>query len=260
MCFLHRSMLLEKGGIALNKITSKIVLLVVCAFLSFMLTYKFKMFGSVNNISPNNAETNSKLMSQIDTLNQERKKIEKQNDEITAKLKGYEEVAARIVGVDKDVEELNKARMLLGVTDAQGVGVVFTLTPKAISFTNSKKPADYASDIELTYIINELNNAGAEGICINEKRITTQSGIRTSSGNDYILVNDEKISPKAKITIKAIGNKVKLQEHLKKLDIAKYSALLLYELKIELQDSIVIPKYERKYMDYYLKSDNKVVP
>ena len=241
----------------MEKATSRIVLVVVCALLSFMLTYKFKMLGSANGVSPNNSESNNKLMSQIDTLNEEKKNIEKQNDEIMAKLKSYEKIAAQTSGVDKDIEELNKARMLLGIVDAQGGGVIFTLTPKVVSFANTDKVIDYVSDRELTYIVNELNDAGAEAICINEKRITSQSGIRTSSGNSYILVNDEKISPKAKIIIKAIGDKVKLQEQLKKLNVTKYNAILSYDMKIEMGDLVMIPKYTKRYISDFLKSENK---
>ena len=94
-------------------------------------------------------------------------------------------------------------------------------------------------DTDVLSVINELKNAGAEAISINDQRIIPTTGI--ICGGNIIDINDEKVG--APFEIKAIG----LPEQLAALDrpggylelLRSYSV----EAKLEKSNSITIPKY-----------------
>ncbi|MBQ7258281.1 MAG: DUF881 domain-containing protein [Abditibacteriota bacterium] len=100
---------------------------------------------------------------------------------------------------------LNKTKKLAGTGDLKGPGVVITLidSPKANDPT-IQGPIDHllihAEDI--LSIVNELNNAGAEAISVNDQRITSRTSIRCAG--TQILVNQEIVA--APFIIRAIGD------------------------------------------------------
>ena len=142
--------------------------------------------------------------------------------------------------------------MLLGSADVQGTGIILYLTPKKNVFS-SNVVAQYLTDNELVYIVNELFFAGAEAISINDKRITMQTGIKSSNGNSFILINDEKVSPKERITIKAIGDKAKLIGALDFPGALDFNQLVYYEIKRDESDSIKMAKFDKMFKYEYIK-------
>ena len=95
-------------------------------------------------------------------------------------------------------------------------------------------------DVDVLAVINELKNAGAEAISINDQRLVPTTGI--TCGGNIIDINDEKVG--APFTIKAIG----LPEQLAALErpggylnLLKEKYSIVAELKRE--KSITIPKY-----------------
>ncbi|NLC65826.1 MAG: DUF881 domain-containing protein, partial [Clostridium sp.] len=93
--------------------------------------------------------------------------------------------------------------------------------------------------------------AGAEAISINDKRITVQTGIQSSSNNEYILINDEKISPKDDINMKIIGDKDNLIAALQFSGTLEYESLENYNVKLTPKENLIIIGIEN-----YIKSDN----
>ena len=100
---------------------------------------------------------------------------------------------------------LNKTKKLAGTSDLTGPGIIITLndSPKATDPT-VQGPIDHllvhAEDILI--IVNELNNAGAEAISVNNQRITSRTSIRCAG--TQILINQEIVA--APFTIKVIGD------------------------------------------------------
>jgi uncharacterized protein YlxW (UPF0749 family) len=237
----------------MKKITSQLILALVCILLGFMLTYKLKTI-SAKESAPESEEDKAKIKSRIEAINAENEKLEKENVDLMEKIKRYEENAASEGNTNKTIkEELDKSRMVLGIgEDVTGIGIRVSITPRGNLFADETEILKI-EDRDLVYLVNGLATAGAEAISVNEKRITSQTGIRSSSGNAYILINDEKVSPSREIVIKAIGNTEKLEEVMKQIDIATHPALNFYEMKMETSDSIVIPSYNRKYEMSHMK-------
>ncbi len=222
----------------MKNIKSQISLAIVCAILGFLLSYQFRILNKQNIDLENYDRTD--IVAEIEKLKEQREQLQSENNSLSEKLKGYEEAAASVDAATKAIKnELDNTRLIIGSEDVVGEGVVLHLTPQSSVFNTD---TIYLTDIELVYIINELNFAGAEAISINDKRVSLQTGIKSSSNNSYILINDEKISPKDRITIKAIGNKVNLYSALTFTGALDFNALLYYDKKYEKADEIVIYK------------------
>lgn len=92
--------------------------------------------------------------------------------------------------------------MVLGRTDVEGQGITITLQE------NKDAEAGITSD-NLNMIVNELKEAGAEAISINDERIINMTDIVSVNENTVIRVNQQRVvSP---YVIKAIGNQTYLE-------------------------------------------------
>lgn len=100
--------------------------------------------------------------------------------------------------------EIKNYNKVLGMSEVTGNGIVITINDNqdiALSNWLADPNLLIVHDADLISVVNELKNAGAEAISINEQRLVTTSAIECD-GN-IIKVNGEKIG--APFTIKAIG-------------------------------------------------------
>lgn len=149
-------------------------------------------------------------------------------------------------------QELKENNMILGKNDVQGEGVEIILEDAATT-NNSLNPSDqiiHYDDIQL--VVNELKNAGAEAIEINEQRLVNTTSI-TCEGN-IIKINGERIG--SPFYIKAIGSQSRLYGALSRsgsiLDlIADYGN----KAEITKVDNVVISRYSGNMTYEYLKED-----
>lgn len=94
-------------------------------------------------------------------------------------------------------QELNQTNISLGKTDVEGEGVIIVLQDKEKEVTAS----------DLLDLVNELKQAGAEAISINDQRVTSLTDI--VDVEEYTYINMERTySP---FTVKVIGNRKYLE-------------------------------------------------
>lgn len=242
----------RKGGIV-KKYTSHITVALVCALLGFLLTYQFKLLNAQDKKLKSNNYNQEEIVNEVEQLKKEKEEIEKKNNEVTAQLKQYEDAATNNNDLTKELKkQLDDTRLILGSMDVKGPGITLYLTPKNPVFSNNTNTS-FITDDEIVYIINELNFSGAEAVSVNDKRITVQTGIKSSSNNSFILINDEKISPKDRIVIKAIGNKSTLENGVNFPGVFHYQNLENYNIDIKTSDEIKIPKFNKSYKYEYMK-------
>lgn len=103
-------------------------------------------------------------------------------------------------------EELKKYNILLGLTDVIGEGITLTLSDSSGEAGTLDLSSLIVHDRDLKMIVNELANAGAEAISINNERIVNTTCI-TCAGN-VIQINGNKVG--SPFVIKAIGNQASL--------------------------------------------------
>ena len=143
--------------------------------------------------------------------------------------------------------ELEQVNLVLGRTDVEGQGITITLQE------NKDAEAGIISD-NLNMIVNELKEAGAEAISINDERIINMTDIVSVNENTVIRVNQQRVvSP---YVIKAIGNQTYLEgaisgnggegDKLEKLG---------HTVTITKSNKIQIKKYNKDLTSKYIKED-----
>ncbi len=122
-----------------------------------------------------------------------------------------EEMAQRQSAAADVLKNLETARMLAGVVQVEGPGVVVTMqdNPNAANSGDITKYIVHEQDIRR--VVNELFAAGAEGISINNQRLVANTAIRCVGPT--VIVNGVKSA--APFVITAIGDPVTLENALK---------------------------------------------
>ena len=148
-------------------------------------------------------------------------------------------------------EEIKQGNKILGLSEVTGPGVIVTLSDSKKDISSALDPSSLVvHDLDVLSVINELQNAGAEAISINDQRIVPTTGI--ICGGNIIDINQEKVG--APFVIKAIG----LPEQLAALSRpgGYLETLKGYSIGVELKKSnnITIPKYSGTLTYNYAKT------
>lgn len=241
----------------MKKSTSQISIAIVCALLGFLLAYQFRLLSKKNEGNIENYNK-SDIITEIDGLKKEKEELVKKNNKLNEDLKTLEEAASKEGNVGKEIKnQLDSARMHLGLVDVTGPGVNIKITPKTSIFSsNTEDTGRSISEDELVHIVNLLWYSKAEAISINGYRITPQTGIKNS--NNYIWIGTAgKVSPKEPIIIKAIGDKARLSVGLNFPGSLDFGALQNYNSEVEQSDNLVIEKTTQTIKSDYLKPVEK---
>lgn len=241
----------------MKKSTSQISIAIVCALLGFLLAYQFKLLNK-NNESNIESYNKSDVIAELDSLKKEKEGLQNKNNSLNEELKKLEEAASKEGNVGKEIKnQLDSARMHLGLVDVKGPGVTIKITPKTSIFGSSNDDIGRGiTEEELVHIINLLWYSKAEAISINGYRITPQTGIKNSS--NYIWIGTAgKVSPKEPIIIKAIGDKARLNVGLDFPGSLDFGALQNYNCEVEQSDNLVIDKTTQTIKSDYLKPVEK---
>ena len=229
-----------------NKKMIGLVLGGMCVLLAYGITVQIKTVNGTGMTASTNATENElrdevlKAKEKYDNLYKTVEEAEKQLEvERTNATQNNEE----LTDLENSIKEGNKA---LGLSEVTGKGVIITLNDNQ-KISSSNYVGDLNSlivhDLDIMYVVNELKNAGAEAISINDQRIVSISAIECD-GN-VIMVNGEKLG--APFEIKAIG----LPERLIGVNrvggylnnFKEYRRLEVTIKKVEDDAGITIPKY-----------------
>ena len=148
-------------------------------------------------------------------------------------------------------EEIKNNQKLLGLTDISGQGLIIRLDENREVDSNQVLNINgyLVHEEDLLYIVNELFNAGADAVSINEQRIVSTTSI-LCDGN-IIRVNGEMIG--VPITIKAIGYPERLDGALTRpggyLEVMANDGVIV---SVERSENIDISKYNGVYAYEYL--------
>jgi len=217
----------------------QMAIMLVSLILGLMLAAQFKNVQRVGgNVSLQRTE---ELTAQIQKLNQEINNQQNRIYELEQRLLEYESVA-QDEGKMSDAlhRELERTRILGGLVDLEGPGIVVTLN--VISVENWMGETGIVRNVyyeDLLKLVNELNAAGAEAMAINNERIIATTEIRDAG--DFIVINTNPYS--VPFEVKAIGNPDTLEASLKLLGGVADTMAGELEIAIRREDKIRIPKY-----------------
>ena len=191
----------------MNKKSVAITLGVMVLILTTAIIIQYKTIKSANSvlgIYTNNGELKTEVLRWKEKYDEEYEKLQKAEKLLESKR---ELATKKDLVSSKAEEELKKINSLIGAIDVTGKGIIITLQDNPNVTTENigtlENISDYLiHDRDLLRIVNELKNAGAEAISINDERIISTTSI-TCDGN-VILINGKKIS--SPFRIKAIGS------------------------------------------------------
>ena len=215
----------------MNKKQIAIALGTICLLLTMAIIIQIKTVNGTNLIASRSL-TDNDLRDQVLKWKERYDSAYESLEEANKKLELIRQAATEDTeGASEKEEELRKNNMLIGMSDVYGEGVTVTMKDNNGVTAETISIADDISlylvhDIDIRAIVNELENAGAEAISINDQRVVLTTSI-TCEGN-VISVNGEKVS--SPFTLKAIGNSLSL-----------YSALTRPGGYIEMLNSTGIP-------------------
>lgn len=132
-------------------------------------------------------------------------------DKLREQLREYEGAMAEgRTATEEMAAELNRLRVLAGLTRVRGSGIVVWLKdadkPPPAPNPEVGMELGIVHDTDLLLLVNELRAAGAEAIAINDQRVVTTTAIRCIG--PLITVNGVRISPPYEVA--AIGDPDKL--------------------------------------------------
>lgn len=214
----------------------------LCA--GYLLSFSYHYTQSIEDQgikNPAQWEKEDQLRDKIFQVNMENTELEQQLRELQQRVSEKEEEMSYIQDEVASIhKELETYRLLSGLIEAQGEGIIITMEDNSYA-SDAQNPNDYIiHEQDVRRVVNELYAAGAEGISINDQRLIHSTAIRCVGPT--IIVNNVKSA--APFQINAIGDTNTL-----------YQALLMpggvvdalknwgITVKIEKSNQIVLPAY-----------------
>lgn len=223
---------MKKGQIIMT-----VTLGIICFILVSTMFIQFNTISRTDVVSIKNMRE-TELRTEISKWKIKLEDVQKKYEETMAKKEEYEKnVEDNGKSIKLLEEDLQEAKVILGLTDVTGNGIIVTLED------NNEK--NIVAD-DLIELINELRLAGAEAISINNERIVINSFIADIDYR-YIVVNGQRIT--TPYIVKAIGNQSYLESGLTAKQygyIDNMTKALGKTVLLERKDNINIKKFEGK--------------
>lgn len=179
----------------MKKFGKALVFGILCLILTFAITVQLRV-SSLSESESSQTKITDKLKDEIFRLNDENVKLAEKFQNTTSELDDARNQAAQNDSSSKNTSELiKKYTIVSGKTDVTGQGIIIKYKP-----SDNEAKADMVKD--LRDIVNEIKNAGAEAIEINNQRIVGTTAIEMVKNK--IEINDTEVSEN--FIIKAIGD------------------------------------------------------
>ena len=179
----------------MKKFGKALVFGILCLILTFAITVQLRV-SSLSESESSQTKITDKLKDEIFRLNDENVKLAEKFQNTTSELDDARNQDAQNDSSSKDTSELiKKYTIVSGKTDVTGQGIIIKYKP-----SDNEAKADMVKD--LRDIVNEIKNAGAEAIEINNQRIVGTTAIEMVKNK--IEINDTEVSEN--FIIKAIGD------------------------------------------------------
>lgn len=186
----------------MNKKVISLVLGIMCFALTLGIFVQVRTVKNSNStISQNYEENNlrSEVLKYKERYENRYKELEKAEEQLEKERQNSTQNDEELA---RKEEEIKKGNKIIGLSEVTGPGVIVTLSDSKKDTNTVLNPSSLlVHDADVLSVINELKNAGAEAISINEQRLVPTSSI--SCGGNIIDINGEKVG--APFVIKAIG-------------------------------------------------------
>jgi len=193
---------------------AQLAISLICVLLGFMISIQYKSVRRNTALSNTQFQRADELQALLNKEKEKNENLYKQLLQYEKDLNEYQKEAAESSGQAKALlKQLYNAQVLAGMTDVEGPGVIVTLSDSKVKNEGETKIDEnyfIIHDDDILMVINELADAGAEAISINDERLIATSEIRCA-GNTVSVNNNRYGTP---FVIKAIGNPETLESGL----------------------------------------------
>lgn len=186
---------------------SQAALTLIFILFGFMLATQFRVNPQLSdNVPYQRAEELTVLLKVAeDERDQLQKEVTSLRDRVAEMMAGEDQMK----GLE---QELSKARILAGLVDVKGPGLIVEMTDSQKPSAPGQDPnAFIIHDDDVLAVVNELFAAGAEAVSVNGQRLVSKTEIRCVGS--VFMVNGVRIAPP--LEIKAIGDPDTLDSALK---------------------------------------------
>ena len=185
-----------------NKKMISLVLGIMCFALTVGICIQVRTVkNSSSTVSQNYEENNlrAEVLKYKEKYDNLLKEMEKVDSELQQQIEKATENNSELEEAKNQINEGNK---IIGLSEVKGSGVIITVADSDIDSSAVLNSSDLLiHDTDILKIVNELKNAGAEAISINDQRVILTTSI--ICGGNIININGEKIG--SPFIIKAIG-------------------------------------------------------
>lgn len=186
----------------MNKKVISLVLGLMCFALTLGICVQVRTVKNSNSTVSQNYEENNlraEVLRYKERYENKYKELEKAEEQLEKERQNSTQNDEELA---RKEEEIKKGNKMIGLAEVTGPGVIVTLSDSKKDTNSVLNPSSLlVHDADVLSVINELKNAGAEAISINEQRIVPTTSI--SCGGNIIDINGEKVG--APFVIKAIG-------------------------------------------------------
>jgi uncharacterized protein YlxW (UPF0749 family) len=139
--------------------------------------------------------------------------------------------------------ELDRARLLAGITPVRGPGLIITLSDSKRPPVHGDDPALFIiHDEDILKLVNVLRAAGAEALSVNGERLLASTEIHCAG--PVISINNTRVA--APFEIKAIGNPATMESSLRmRGGIVETLGYFGMEIAITQHSTLVVPGFTR---------------
>ncbi len=228
----------------MKNIVAQISISLICVVLGFMISLQLKSVRKNYTIDNSRFQRAEALQQELSNEREKNENLFQQVLQNEKDLNAYEkQFSEKDVFLSTVMNRLEKAEILAGMTDVEGSGIIVTLNDSKVSNDkNVKVDENYfiIHDEDILMVLNELADAEAEALSLNDERIIATSEIRCAGTT--VSINNNRYSPP--FLIKAIGDPNKLEASLNLrggvVDILRQWGI---EVSIKKVDKVLISRY-----------------
>jgi uncharacterized protein YlxW (UPF0749 family) len=204
--------------------------------LGVLLAMQFKLTTEINKTEP--VQRTQLVANQVNGLKNDRELLQ---GEVNSLRSSLDEISAGPDDAELK-EQLDRSRILAGVTELRGPGVEVTLNDSNIALKPGENPNLYVlHDEDVLRVLNEIRAAGAEALSLNGERILASTEVRCI-GPTIVLNKDKRLAPPFVIT--AIGDPDTLESSIKmKGGVAETLQFWGIQVGVKKMNQVTVPAY-----------------
>ncbi|HEX3030054.1 MAG TPA: DUF881 domain-containing protein, partial [Clostridia bacterium] len=144
------------------KVYRNISLAIICIILGLMIAWQYKSIHHNQQVATIENKREEDLKDELITEKKTNENLQTKLNELENEIKGYENTQGGNNQIIQNLRsELEKTRMIAGLTDVKGKGLIITIQDGDLFLI---------SDTELLRLLNELKASGTQAISINAVR------------------------------------------------------------------------------------------